>query len=93
MRQVINFDHNWYFQKENTGMPETLPEDWEVVDLPHTWNGVDGQDGRGDYHRGTCWYAKSFRAPKRMEGSRVYVESCSCPVGPGLCQWDRSGIP
>lgn len=74
MRQVVNFDHNWYFQKENTGMPETLPEDWEVVDLPHTWNGVDGQDGRGDYHRGICWYAKSFRAPKRMEGSRVYVE-------------------
>ena len=30
--------------------------------LPHTWNGIDGQDGGNDYHRGTGYYAKSIPA-------------------------------
>ena len=24
------------------------------VDLPHTWNAIDGQDGGNDYFRGSC---------------------------------------
>ena len=34
-----------------------------AVDLPHTWNAQDGQDGGGDYARGTCTYRKSFPMP------------------------------
>ena len=30
------------------------------VDIPHTWNNEDGQDGGDDYYRGTCFYEKSF---------------------------------
>ena len=33
--------------------------DWEEVTIPHTWNGIDGQDGGNDYHRGTCYYLKN----------------------------------
>ena len=33
------------------------------VDLPHTWNNIDGQDGGNDYWRGTCTYKTRFAAP------------------------------
>ena len=34
-----------------------------AVDLPHTWNNIDGQDGGNDYWRGTCIYKTRFAAP------------------------------
>lgn len=74
MRNVISFNDNWYFTKENVQVPSTLPTGWEKVTLPHTWNAVDGQDGKGEYFRGACWYAKAFDTPFFMEGGRVYVE-------------------
>ncbi|MGL5541454.1 MAG: sugar-binding domain-containing protein, partial [Erysipelotrichaceae bacterium] len=74
MRKIIQFNDNWLFQQENVGLPTTLPTTWESIQLPHTWNAVDGQDGNGSYYRGTCWYAKSFATPKTKKGSRIYVE-------------------
>lgn len=41
MRTVKELNKNWYFQKENVGLPQELPCDWAKVDLPHTWNAVD----------------------------------------------------
>ena len=75
MRQVINLNENWKFIKENAGLPAVLPEDWQTVNLPHTWNAVDGHDGNGSYYRGTCWYAKTFDAPAQpLEGGRIYID-------------------
>ena len=51
MREVININKNWLFSKKEQPVPKTLPEDWESVNLPHTWNGTDGQDGGNDYYR------------------------------------------
>ena len=55
MRTTINLNRQWTF----TGPDGTD----SVVDVPHTWNAVDGQDGGNDYWRGTCVYRKSFAAP------------------------------
>lgn len=33
--------------------PTELPKLWDWVNLPHTWNAIDGQDGGNDYYRGT----------------------------------------
>ncbi len=78
MRNIINLNDNWYFTKESIGTPAALTADilaaWDKVSLPHTWNGVDGQDGKGDYFKGACWYAKYFSAPKEVEGTRIFVE-------------------
>lgn len=75
MRTVINLNKNWRFIREDAGIPTTLPEEWQQVDLPHTWNAVDGNDGNGNYYRGTCWYARTFDTPKQpLAGGRVYVE-------------------
>lgn len=55
MRTTINLNRQWTF----TGPDGTN----SVVDVPHTWNAVDGQDGGNDYWRGTCVYRKSFAVP------------------------------
>ncbi len=75
MRNIINLDKGWKFIQENAGLPEALPAGWQDVDLPHTWNAVDGMDGNGSYDRGCYWYARSFATPKQpLAGGRVYVE-------------------
>lgn len=74
MRIVKNFNEDWCFSKVDGGVPASFPEEWEKVQLPHTWNAVDGHDGKGEYFRGNCWYVKQFETPKRMDGYRVYVE-------------------
>lgn len=55
MRKSININESWLFigpdKKE------------EIVNLPHTWNAVDGQDGGNDYWRGTCTYKKNLEVP------------------------------
>ncbi len=75
MRQIINLNQGWRFVQENAGLPEQFPEDWGRVDLPHTWNAVDGHDGNGSYDRGCYWYARKFETPKQpLAGGRVFVD-------------------
>jgi beta-galactosidase len=47
---------------------------WAAVSLPHTWNARDGQDGGGDYFRGTGWYRRRFTASRAWAGREVYVQ-------------------
>ena len=75
MREVIDINKNWKFMQQDVGLPETYPDSWTNVDLPHTWNAVDGHDGNGSYNRGSYWYAKRFQTPQQpLQGGRVYVE-------------------
>ena len=75
MRQIINLNKGWRFLQKNAGLPSELPESWSQVDLPHTWNAVDGHDGNGAYDRGCYWYARQFRTPKQpLAGGRVFVD-------------------
>lgn len=73
MRKVRIFNENWRFCKTDM-VPRSLPEDWERVTLPHTWNAQDGQDGGNDYWRGTAIYAKSFPMPTHTRGERIFLE-------------------
>lgn len=73
MRTVTKLDAEWKFKKTKR-IPEVLPQDWEVVTLPHTWNAVDGQDGGNDYWRGTAVYCHTFPMPALTEGGRAYIE-------------------
>lgn len=49
MRVVKNINENWKF---------TLAGKTEVINLPHTWNNIDGQDGENGYYRGKGTYEK-----------------------------------
>lgn len=71
MKQVLSLNECWAFKKDVTQVPETFPIDWEFVDLPHTWNAADGQDGGADYWRGTCCYMTEL---EQFPGKQVYLE-------------------
>ena len=80
MRKIISFNEDWFFQK-TAEIPKSLPFDretgavlqgWEAVNLPHTWNALDGQDGGNDYWRGTAMYCKQF--PRPDWDGRVFLE-------------------
>ena len=74
MRQVINFNTKWAFSKEATEVPAVMPERWYWVNLPHTWNAIDGQDGGNDLYRGTAYYAKSLEKIDLPEAQQYYME-------------------
>ena len=74
MRTVLNFNYKWAFTKRSDGIPSQLPMDWVWVNLPHSWNAIDGQDGGNDYYRGTCYYAKSFDKIDLPQADRYYLE-------------------
>lgn len=68
MREVFDFNFKWAFSKEATSVPTQMPQNWYYVNVPHTWNAIDGQDGGSDYYRGTAYYAKTFLTTDLTEG-------------------------
>ena len=74
MRTIMDLCTKWAFSKEATARPEVMPANWYWVNLPHTWNAIDGQDGDNDFYRGTCWYAKNFEKIDLPAGKRFYLE-------------------
>lgn len=76
MRQILNFNTKWAFSKEANSVPERMPERWYWVNLPHTWNAIDGQDGGNDLYRGTAFYAKELEKSELPEADLYYLELC-----------------
>ena len=74
MRKIIDFNRKWAFTKMADVVPETMPTKWDIVNLPHSWNAIDGQDGDNDYYRGTCYYAKQFAKASLPEADRYFLE-------------------
>ena len=74
MRQIVNLNTKWAFSKEAESVPASMPEKWYWVNLPHTWNAIDGQDGGGDYYRGTCYYAKTIDKINLPQTDRYFLE-------------------
>lgn len=67
MRKRILMNKDWSF---------TLADkDTVKLDIPHTWNALDGQDGGNDYYRGKGVYEKTFDMPEfDKEAEEVYLE-------------------
>ncbi len=74
MREIVSLNTKWAFTKEAKGIPEKMPENWYWVNLPHSWNSIDGQDGGNDYYRGTCYYAKEIKKVDLPEQERYFLE-------------------
>ncbi len=74
MRQIIDLNYKWAFSKEAGEIPQTIPAHWYWVNLPHSWNNIDGQDGGNDYYRGTCYYAKEIDKSELPESEQYYLE-------------------
>ena len=66
MRKTTILNSDWLFRYHDG--TET------VLNIPHTWNNLDGQDGGGDYWRGTCTYEKDFSKPAFAENEQIYLQ-------------------
>ena len=67
MRRKILLMDNWLFTY-------TKDNSTNIVNLPHTWNDIDGQDGGNDYYRGICSYEKELKSPLfDREKEEVYL--------------------
>ncbi|MBE5896456.1 MAG: glycoside hydrolase family 2 protein [Lachnospiraceae bacterium] len=66
MRQIININDNWKFQLQGQPIQD--------VNIPHTWNNIDGQDGGNDYLRTVATYSKTFETPAHAESEDVFLE-------------------
>ena len=71
MRNILNLNKSWLFVK-NTA--DITAREGELLDLPHTWNATDGQDGGNDYFRGACLYVKTLKKADLPEADRYYLE-------------------
>ncbi len=71
MRHTQLWNEGWLFVKGTADLSATGTE---TVDLPHTWNATDGQDGGNDYFRGTCLYKKSLNRADLPAADRHYLE-------------------
>ena len=67
MRRIEKLMKGWSFT-DQTG-------NRQAVELPHTWNAKDGQDGGNDYWRGNLVYDNQFAKPEfDAEKECVYLQ-------------------
>lgn len=66
--QPVSMNDGWRFSRN-----EAVGADAISITLPHTWNAIDGQDGKGDYFRGIGWYTHDFRLEKEEKGTELYL--------------------
>lgn len=74
MRRITDFNRKWAFTKDADSVPEEMPKRWNYVNLPHTWNDIDGQDGGNDYYRGSGYYAKKFDKDEFPNAEKHFLE-------------------
>lgn len=72
MRTKIKWNAGWLFYKGTADV--SVAEGGETVNLPHSWNATDGQDGGNDYFRGSCVYAKKLNKADLPENCEYYLE-------------------
>ena len=80
MRQILDFNENWWFIHADVDVSEARPGEGELVSLPHTWNALDGQKGDGTYDRGSYWYVCEVF-------SFIFGNTGGGAAGKSVCKW------
>jgi beta-galactosidase len=76
VRKIININNDWKFcqQNEEQAMNKSYNDNlWEAVNVPHTWNAIDGANGL-NYYKGACWYRKEFNVDRSANGNKIFIE-------------------
>lgn len=66
--EIITLNEGWSFHR---GFQASA---LETVNLPHTWNVVDGMFGNTDYYRGLCNYRRKIQVPSDCKGKRIFLK-------------------
>lgn len=78
-RLSLPLTDGWRFIRHDVA-PDAADASWDQVSVPHTWNALDGQDGKAaepdfpdGYYRGPAWYARELDVPAEWRGRRVFI--------------------
>ena len=76
-RTVVDLNLGWKFLREDApGAEQNQFDDssWQSINLPHTWNNLDGQDGGNNYHRGVGFYRRHLPADPAWAGKEIFIK-------------------
>lgn len=75
LRTTTNLNANWKYKKNNLSISEVKNtfNEWIEINLPHTWNAIDGSNGN-DYYRGVSWYVKELIISEDEIENRLFIE-------------------
>lgn len=76
-RAELSLDTGWKFKQGNVSGAEQVgfnDSSWSTINLPHTWNNLDGQDGGYNYYRGAGWYRLHYSVPSTYAGRRFFLQ-------------------
>jgi len=76
-RVDVIVDSNWRFTRQDIAGAQAIEFDdssWTNLNLPHTWNNADGQDGVKNYYRGVGWYRRHFAVDKNFTGRHFFLK-------------------
>ncbi len=76
-RADVMVDSNWRFIRQDVAGAQATEFDdssWTNLNLPHTWNNIDGQDGVKNYYRGTGWYRRHCTVDNNFTGRQFFLK-------------------
>lgn len=72
-RREVRMNSGWQFRKGTEVLP--LPNDqWQPVQLPHSWNTTDVMDDEPGYYRGVGWYRKLIATSMPEPEQQLYLK-------------------
>lgn len=71
-RSVTTLNEGWHFTFA-TGDEASAWESWPQVDLPHTWNAIDGAQSGKPYRQDTGRYVRLLRIPAEWAGRAIFL--------------------
>ena len=72
LRTKENINKDWQYLENSTQNFSEVSQiqNWEAINLPHSWNSIDATDVEAGYRRNTSWYKKTISISKKE--NRVY---------------------
>ncbi|RYX82915.1 glycoside hydrolase family 2 protein [bacterium] len=78
-RQTRELTTGWKFLRQDAEVGADTST-WTNVQVPHTWNNIDGQNGQAataetpaGYYRGPAWYERKLEVPASWKSKRVFL--------------------
>jgi beta-galactosidase len=75
-RVAVDLNADWKFLRDDASgaeLPTFDDSTWQSVNLPHTWNNLDGEDGGNNYYRGPAWYRRHLTLDPSVKGKSVFL--------------------
>lgn len=75
-RITYSINESWKFstgEYNDANMKDFDDSEWEIINIPHTWNAEDAVSDPSGYYRGEAWYRRSIYIGDEGTGKQVYI--------------------